>query len=125
MVQILQVMLHQQLILFLFWLNLKYLEQEATQTVLNKITKYNISIIKMVIQELDTNIHPLAQLRTGGCVLFVRPSRTLSALSTLRGVRTSTLLAFRLGSPRPSACKLLCSSLTSLFKAKAENEMWG
>ena len=39
-------------------------------------------------------------LRTGGCALFMRTTRTSSAVSTLRGVRTTTTLTIRMGSPR-------------------------
>lgn len=39
-------------------------------------------------------------LRTGGCVLLMRTTRTTSAMSTLTGVRTTTTLTIRMGSPR-------------------------
>lgn len=39
-------------------------------------------------------------LRTGGCALSMRTTRTTSAMSTLRGVRTTTMPTIRMGSPR-------------------------
>ena len=57
-------------------------------------------------------------LRFGGCALFMRVSRTISALSTLTGVRAAAALAVPMGSPRPSACKLISSSPLSRLRRK-------
>ena len=53
---------------------------------------------------------PQQQLRFGGCALSMLAARALFALSTLAGRRTATTLAFPMGSPRPSAFKLISES---------------
>ena len=57
--------------------------------------------------------------RTGnGCALFVRVTRTVSALSTLAGVRATAAPAIPVGSPRPSVPKFIGLSPLSCLRRK-------
>lgn len=53
---------------------------------------------------------PQQQLRRGGCALSMLATRAVFAVSTLTGRRTTPPLAVPMGSPRPSAFKLISES---------------
>ena len=89
---------------------LRFRVQKHTPANMKPIIKNNIATIKPGTAKCSIAIMQQHQLRIGGCVLSLLATRTISALSTLTVLRTATPLAIPVGSPRPSAFKLISES---------------
>ena len=92
--------------------------QEHTQVNMSRTISKDMLTMQMVTLKSFIDILPLVQLRIGGCALFVRVARAVSALSTLTGVRAAPTPAVPVGSPRPSVSKLISSSPLSRLRRK-------